>query len=140
MREVVAANQPFEVGEMTREEARAHWEKLGEKYKLHFLSQIPAGAKVTTYRNGPFLDLCRGPHLRTTGELKAFKLTHVAGAYWLGSAEKAELQGISGTPARSRHSSSRPWPAPTGSGARRTRCSSASTAPRSRPRASSKNT
>jgi threonyl-tRNA synthetase len=97
MREVVAADQPFVAGEMTRDEARAHWEKLGEKYKLHFLSQIPADAKVTTYRNGPFLDLCRGPHLRSTGELKAFKITHVAGAYWLGSEKNEMLQRIYGT-------------------------------------------
>jgi threonyl-tRNA synthetase len=97
MREVVAADQPFVHGEMTREEARAHWEKLGEKYKLHFLSKIPADAKVTTYRNGPFLDLCRGPHLRSTGELKAFKITHVAGAYWLGSERNEMLQRIYGT-------------------------------------------
>ena len=97
MREVVAANQPFVAGEMTRDEARRHWEKLGEKYKLHFLSQIPDGAKVTTYKNGPFLDLCRGPHLKSTGELKAFKLTHVAGAYWLGSERNEMLQRIYGT-------------------------------------------
>jgi threonyl-tRNA synthetase len=97
MREIVAANQPFEAGEMTRDEARRHWEKLGEKYKLHFLSQIPEGARVTTYKNGPFLDLCRGPHLQSTGELKAFKLTHVAGAYWLGSERNEMLQRIYGT-------------------------------------------
>jgi threonyl-tRNA synthetase len=97
MREIVTANQPFEAGEMTRDEARRHWEKLGEKYKLHFLSQIPEGAKVTTYKNGPFLDLCRGPHLKSTGELKAFKLTHVAGAYWLGSERNEMLQRIYGT-------------------------------------------
>jgi len=97
MREIVAANQPFEAGEMSRDEARRHWEKLGEKYKLHFLSQIPEGARVTTYRNGPFLDLCRGPHLQSTGELKAFKLTHVAGAYWLGSERNEMLQRIYGT-------------------------------------------
>ena len=97
MREIVAANQPFEAGEMTRDEARRHWEKLGEKYKLHFLSQIPEGARVTTYKNGAFLDLCRGPHLKSTGELKAFKLTHVAGAYWLGSERNEMLQRIYGT-------------------------------------------
>jgi threonyl-tRNA synthetase len=94
MREVVAADQPFEAGEMTRDEARAHWEKAGVKYKLHFLSQIPADAKVTTYRNGAFLDLCRGPHLKRTGELRSFKLTHVAGAYWLGSEKNEMLQRI----------------------------------------------
>jgi threonyl-tRNA synthetase len=97
MREVVAADQPFEYAETTREEARAYWEKLGEKYKLHFLSVIPEGARVTTYRNGPFLDLCRGPHLKSTGEIHAFKLTHVAGAYWLGNERNEMLQRIYGT-------------------------------------------
>ncbi len=97
MREIVAENQPFEYAETTREEARARFEKAGETYKLHFLSQIPEGAKVTTYRNGPFLDLCRGPHLKSTGDLGAFKLTHVAGAYWLGSERNEMLQRIYGT-------------------------------------------
>jgi threonyl-tRNA synthetase len=95
MREIVAADQPFEYAEITRDEAARVW--AGEKYKLHFLSQIPADAKVTTYRNGPFLDLCRGPHVPGTGALKAFKLTHVAGAYWLGSEKNEMLQRIYGT-------------------------------------------
>ena len=97
MREIIAADQPFVAGEWTREEARAHWEKAGERYKLHFLSQIPEGAKVTTYQNGPFLDLCRGPHVASTGQVKAFKLTHIAGAYWLGSERNEMLQRIYGT-------------------------------------------
>jgi threonyl-tRNA synthetase len=97
MREIVAADQPFEYREATREEARARFEGAGEKYKLHFLSQIPDGAKVTYYVNGPFLDLCRGPHVASTGEVKAFKLTHVAGAYWLGSERNEMLQRIYGT-------------------------------------------
>ena len=97
MHEIVAANQPFEYIETTPEEARARFEKAGEKYKLHFLSQIPPGAKVTYYRNGPFLDLCRGPHLASTGGLEAFKLTHVAGAYWLGNEHNEMLQRIYGT-------------------------------------------
>jgi len=97
MREIVAARQPFEYAETTRDAARAHWEKAGEKYKLHFLSVIPEGAKVTTYRNGPFLDLCRGPHVADTGEIGAFKLTHVAGAYWLGQERNEMLQRIYGT-------------------------------------------
>lgn len=95
MREIVAAKQPFEYAETSRDDAAKVW--AGEKYKLHFLSQIPDGAKVTTYRNGPFLDLCRGPHVANTGELKAFKLTHVAGAYWLGSEKNEMLQRIYGT-------------------------------------------
>jgi len=97
MHEIVALDQPFEYAETTREEARKLWESRGEKYKLHFLSQIPEGAKVTTYRNGDFLDLCRGPHVASTGKVKAFKLTHVAGAYWLGSERNEMLQRIYGT-------------------------------------------
>jgi threonyl-tRNA synthetase len=97
MREIVAANQPFEYSETTRDEARRRFEAAGEKYKLHFLSMVPEGARVTYYQNGPFLDLCRGPHLRSTGEVKAFKLTHVAGAYWLGQERNEMLQRIYGT-------------------------------------------
>jgi len=97
MREIVAADQPFEFAETTRDAAQAHWDKLGEKYKLHFLSAIPEGAKVTTYKNGPFLDLCRGPHVESTGRIGAFKITHVAGAYWLGSEKNEMLQRIYGT-------------------------------------------
>jgi threonyl-tRNA synthetase len=97
MREIVAEDQPFEMTETTREEAIKRFEAAGEKYKVHFISQIPPGEKVTFYRNGRFLDLCRGPHLRSTGELKAFKLTHVAGAYWLGSERNEMLQRIYGT-------------------------------------------
>jgi threonyl-tRNA synthetase len=97
MREIVAEDQPFEYLETSREEARERFEKAGEKYKLHFITQIPEGAKVTYYRNGPFLDLCRGPHLASTGQVTAFKLTHVAGAYWLGSERNEMLQRIYGT-------------------------------------------
>src|SRR5438552_11868190 len=97
MREIIAANQPFEYSETTRDEARRRFEAEGEKYKLHFLSQIPADAKVTYYKNGPFLDLCRGPHVASTGDVKAFKLTHVAGAYWLGNERNEMLQRIYGT-------------------------------------------
>ena len=97
MREIVALDQPFVYAETTRDEARRLWEGRAEKYKLHFLSQIPEGAKVTTYRNGDVLDLCRGPHVDSTGKLAAFKLTHVAGAYWLGSEKNEMLQRIYGT-------------------------------------------
>ena len=97
MREIVAAGQPFEFSETTRDEARRRFEAAGEKYKLHFLSMVPEGAKVTYYKNGLFLDLCRGPHLKSTGDVKAFKLTHVAGAYWLGQERNEMLQRIYGT-------------------------------------------
>jgi threonyl-tRNA synthetase len=97
MREIVAADQPFERSEISRDEARKHFESAGETYKLHFLAQVPEGAPVTTYRNGPFLDLCRGPHVASTGKIGAFKLTHVAGAYWLGNERNEMLQRIYGT-------------------------------------------
>jgi threonyl-tRNA synthetase len=97
MREIAAERQPFEYSETSREEAEQRFRAAGEKYKLHFLSMIPAGAKVTYYRNGPFLDLCRGPHVQHTGETGTFKLTHVAGAYWLGSERNEMLQRIYGT-------------------------------------------
>ncbi|TMQ68134.1 MAG: threonine--tRNA ligase, partial [Candidatus Eisenbacteria bacterium] len=97
MREIVAEDQAFELSESTRDEAIRRFERAGEKYKVYFISQIPPGAPVTFYRNGRFLDLCRGPHLQRTGELKAFKLTHVAGAYWLGNERNEMLQRIYGT-------------------------------------------
>ncbi len=97
MREIVAEDRPFEYLEATLEEARARFAAAGEKYKLHFLTQIPAGGKVSYYRSGAFLDLCRGPHLASTGQIKAFKVTHVAGAYWLGSERNEMLQRIYGT-------------------------------------------
>src|SRR5881396_2343849 len=97
MREIVAENQPFEYLETSREEAIERFTAAGEKYKLHFVSQIPPGGKVTYYRNGRFLDLCRGPHVSSTGEIGAFKLTHAAGAYWLGNERNEMLQRIYGT-------------------------------------------
>ncbi len=97
MREIVAADQPFESFESTREEASERFTRLGEKYKLHFLAQIPAGERVGFYKNGDFVDLCRGPHVESTGRIQAFKLTHVAGAYWLGQERNEMLQRIYGT-------------------------------------------
>jgi threonyl-tRNA synthetase len=97
MREIAAEDQPFEYSESGRDQAIQRFEAAGEKYKVHFISQIPAGDKVTFYRNGRFLDLCRGPHVGSTGAVKAFKLTHVAGAYWLGHERNEMLQRIYGT-------------------------------------------
>jgi len=97
MKEIIAADQPFEYQETSREEARQIFEAAGETYKLHFLTHIPEGEKVTMFRNGPFLDLCRGPHVMSTGRIKAFKITHSAGAYWLGNERNEMLQRIYGT-------------------------------------------
>jgi threonyl-tRNA synthetase len=94
MREIIAEDRPFEHVETTKDEARARFAAADEKYKLHFLTQVPEGGRVSYYRSGPFLDLCRGPHLTSTAGIKAFKVTHVAGAYWLGSERNEMLQRI----------------------------------------------
>ncbi len=97
MRQVIGADQPFERLETTREEAHQRFTEAGEKYKLHFIREIPDQDKVTYYKNGPFLDLCRGPHVPSTGKIPAFKLMRVAGAYWLGDEKNEMLQRIYGT-------------------------------------------
>ncbi len=97
MREIVAQDRPFEYSETSKDEARRRFEAAGEKYKLHFLEVIPPDGRVTYYQDGPFLDLCRGPHLPSTGAIQAFKITHVAGAYWLGNERNEMLQRIYGT-------------------------------------------
>ena len=81
-----------------RDEAIAFWKKENEPYKVELLEAIPDGEAVTFYRQGDFIDLCRGPHLPSTGKLgKAFKLTKVAGAYWRGDSRNEQLQRIYGT-------------------------------------------
>ncbi|MFH1259780.1 MAG: threonine--tRNA ligase [Elusimicrobiota bacterium] len=96
MRQIIQLNSPFEKKEMTREEAKIILAKKGEKYKLEIVEEIP-DEKVTFYQQGTFIDLCRGPHLAATGEIKFFKLLSVAGAYWRGSEKNAMLQRIYGT-------------------------------------------
>ncbi|MBU1070640.1 threonine--tRNA ligase [Myxococcota bacterium] len=97
MRKIAGKNLPFERQEITREEARELFEKLGESYKLEILDAIPAGETVTLYRHGEFVDLCRGPHVEHTGKVRAFKLLNTAGAYWRGDENNAMLQRIYGT-------------------------------------------
>ena len=80
MREIVAASQPFEFSETTRDEARRRFEAAGEKYKLHFLSMIPEDAKVTYYKNGPFLDLCRSVGSPSRGFVEPAR-AHVRGEH-----------------------------------------------------------
>ncbi|MEM1151321.1 MAG: threonine--tRNA ligase, partial [Pseudomonadota bacterium] len=97
MREIIAARAPFTREECSREEARNFFEEAGETYKLALLDAIPEGEPVSIYRQGAWLDLCRGPHMRHTGDAgKAFKLTHVAGAYWRGDAKNKMLNRIYG--------------------------------------------
>ena len=97
MREIIAARRPFTREVWSRDAARAHFEAAGETWKLALLDAIPEGEPVTIYRQGDWLDLCRGPHMRDTGDAgTAFKLTHVAGAYWRGDANNPMLSRIYG--------------------------------------------
>ncbi|WP_339110129.1 threonine--tRNA ligase [Thioclava sp. GXIMD4216] len=97
MRQIIAARTPFIREEWPRERARAHFAAAGEAYKLALLEAIPEGAPVTVYRQGDWLDLCRGPHLRDTGDAgTAFALTRVAGAYWRGDSNNPMLSRIYG--------------------------------------------
>jgi len=80
-----------------RDEAVALFESMGEKYKAEIIASIPADQEIGLYREGKFVDLCRGPHVPSTGKLKVFKLMKVAGAYWRGDASNEMLQRIYGT-------------------------------------------
>ncbi|RLJ64713.1 threonine--tRNA ligase [Sulfurisoma sediminicola] len=81
----------------SRDKAVEFFKGIGEHYKAELIAAIPAGEDVSLYREGDFIDLCRGPHVPSTGKLKVFKLMKVAGAYWRGDAKNAQLQRIYGT-------------------------------------------
>ncbi|MDO5657669.1 MAG: threonine--tRNA ligase [Paracoccus sp. (in: a-proteobacteria)] len=104
MREIIAARDPVRTEIWDRARARAHYEASGENYKVELVDRIPEGEDVRMYWHGPWQDLCRGPHLQHTGQLPAdaFKLTHVAGAYWLGDNTRPMLQRIYGVAFRNR--------------------------------------
>jgi threonyl-tRNA synthetase len=95
MGESIAADYPFVRRELTREEARKLF--ASEPFKLELLEDIPPGETLTTYRHNDFEDLCAGPHVESTGQIKAFKLLSVAGAYWRGDERRPMLQRIYGT-------------------------------------------
>ncbi len=98
MREIVAKAAPFTREVWDREEAIRYFEGVGEAYKAEIIADLPESETITVYRQGDWLDLCRGPHLRTTRDVgSAFKLTKLAGAYWRGDSSKAQLQRIYGT-------------------------------------------
>ncbi|MFH1347398.1 MAG: threonine--tRNA ligase [Candidatus Margulisiibacteriota bacterium] len=96
MKEIIKANQKFECIEMSKADAIKLMEEKGEKYKVELLHEIEA-EKVTFYKNHDFMDLCRGPHVRYTKEIKAFKLLSIAGAYWHGIETNPMMQRIYGT-------------------------------------------
>jgi threonyl-tRNA synthetase len=98
MREIVARNSRFEREEWDREKAIAFFEEKGERYKAELIRDLPDSETITIYRQGAWLDLCRGPHMRGTGDVgTAFKLMKVAGAYWRGDHRNAMLTRIYGT-------------------------------------------
>lgn len=94
MAEIIARDEPFVREEVTKEKAREIFAK--QTYKLELLEEIP-DSLVSLYRQGGFVDLCRGPHVRSTSEIKAFKLLSIAGAYWKGDEKRPMLQRIYGT-------------------------------------------
>jgi threonyl-tRNA synthetase len=97
MRKIIAENHPFERFEVSRKEAESMIRERGQKYKLERLAEIPPGETISFYRSGDFIDLCRGPHLKSTGEIKAFKLLSVAGSYFHGIETNPMLQRLYGT-------------------------------------------
>ncbi len=97
MAELARKDLPVTRKVLPRDEAVAYFKSLGEKYKAEIIESIPADQDVSLYSEGEFTDLCRGPHVPSTGKLKAFKLMKVAGAYWRGDSKNEMLQRIYGT-------------------------------------------
>jgi threonyl-tRNA synthetase len=97
MGDLAAKDEPVLRRVLPRDEAVAHFKGMGEHYKAEIIASIPAGEDVSLYREGTFEDLCRGPHVPSTGKLKHFKLMKVAGAYWRGDHRNEMLQRIYGT-------------------------------------------
>jgi len=98
MREIVARDSPFTCEVMDRAEAKKLFAKMGEKFKLELIDAIPEGEEIKVYSQAEWLDLCRGPHMTSTGKVgKGFKLLKIAGAYWRGDSNNPMLQRIYGT-------------------------------------------
>ncbi|TNJ55594.1 threonine--tRNA ligase [Paenibacillus hemerocallicola] len=97
MEQIVEENLPIVRREVSREEAERLFAELEDPLKLELLRDLPGDAVISLYEQGEFVDLCRGPHLPSTGRIKAFKLLSVAGAYWRGSSDNKMLQRIYGT-------------------------------------------
>jgi threonyl-tRNA synthetase len=97
MAELAKADLPVYRSELSRDEAIKLFDEKGEKYKVELIDAIPGDEPLSFYQQGDFIDLCRGPHVPSTGKIKAFKLTKVAGAYWRGDSNNEMLQRIYGT-------------------------------------------
>ncbi|KUP36411.1 threonine--tRNA ligase [Bacillus halotolerans] len=96
MKHIINENMDIKRIEVSYEEAEALFAEKGELFKLEILKDIPRGENMTLYQQGEFVDLCRGPHLPSTGMIKAFKLTRVSGAYWRGDSQNEVLQRVYG--------------------------------------------
>ncbi len=99
MRAIIARNEPFTREVWSREQLIETWQRQGETFKAEWAAELPDGEELTIYRQGQWLDMCRGPHMVSTGKLdpQAFKLTRVSGAYWRGDQKNAMLSRIYGT-------------------------------------------
>ena len=97
MAKIIKSNYKIERIELPREEALDLMTKYGEKYKVELINDLPEGSTISFYKQGSFTDLCRGPHLPSTGKIKAFKLTSIAGAYWRGDEKNKMLTRIYAT-------------------------------------------
>ena len=98
MREIIDRNKPFTKEIWSRDQAKAFFRERGEQFKVELVDAIPEDQTLRIYKQGDWLDLCRGPHMTATGHIgKAFKLQRVAGSYWRGDADNARLQRIYGT-------------------------------------------
>jgi threonyl-tRNA synthetase len=97
MAELAKKDEPVTRSEMPRDDAVRYFEGIGEHYKAEIIASIPSSEPISLYAEGDFIDLCRGPHVPSTGRLKVFKLMKVAGAYWRGDAKNEMLQRIYGT-------------------------------------------
>ena len=97
MKKVAKENQTFEYSKKTREEAKEYYQSINQPFKLERIEDIPDGEQITFYQNGEFIDLCAGPHVPRTGNVKAFKLLRLAAAYYRGNEKNPQLQRIYGT-------------------------------------------
>ncbi len=97
MAEIIAEDIPFERAVVSREEALRYFKEEGQELKLELIADLPEDAVISTYSLGGHTDLCRGPHVASTGKIGAFKLTKLAGAYWRGDADREMLQRVYGT-------------------------------------------
>lgn len=97
MSKIIKEDYKFEKSVIGKDEALRFFEKIDEPYKVELIKELPSGEEISTYKDSEFVDLCRGPHIASTGKVKAFKLLSIAGAYWRGDEKNKMLQRVYGT-------------------------------------------